>query len=241
MSYCSPWCSSGPRRSITWRMIATYSRVRVKGFPNGTPCQPSTTCGPDGPMPQRNRLPDSACRVIAVIAAQAGVRAGICMMLVPALIRLVRARTQATGLTASLPYASPAHTASKPSRSASSTRSISIPAWPGENLRVVDNFIASSAPGQAPTPTLPRKQGRGFSRARRQLPPSLAGEGWGGGFGSSCQHSLAGAGDAFDGGEPVSELALGRLDEDMLDADCGVTLEARAQCRGVAAIPAVAQ
>ena len=34
----------------------------------------------DGPMPQRNRLPESACRVIAVIAAQAGVRAGICMM-----------------------------------------------------------------------------------------------------------------------------------------------------------------
>ena len=54
-------------------------------------------------MPQRNRLPESACNVIAVIAAHVGVRAGICMMLVPALIRLVRASTQATGLTASLP------------------------------------------------------------------------------------------------------------------------------------------
>jgi hypothetical protein len=84
-------------------MIATYSRVRPKGLPNGTPCQPSTTCGPDGPMPHRKRLPDKACKVIAVIAAQAGVRAGICMMLVPALIRSVRANTQATGLTASVP------------------------------------------------------------------------------------------------------------------------------------------
>ena len=84
-------------------MIAMYSRVRARGFPNGTPCQPSTTCGPEGPMPHRKRLPESACRVIAVIAAMVGVRAGICMMLVPALIRLVRARTQATGLIASVP------------------------------------------------------------------------------------------------------------------------------------------
>ena len=84
-------------------MIAMYSRVRSSGLPNGTPCQPSTTCGPDGPMPQRNRLPDMACKVIAVIAAQAGVRAGICMMLVPALIFLVCASTQATGVTASVP------------------------------------------------------------------------------------------------------------------------------------------
>jgi len=38
-----------------------------------------------------------------VIAAQAGVRAGICMMLVPAFICLVCANTQATGLTASVP------------------------------------------------------------------------------------------------------------------------------------------
>jgi hypothetical protein len=84
-------------------MIAAYSRVRACGRPNGTPCQPSTTCGPDGPMPQRNRLPESACSDSAVIAAQVGVRAGICMMLVPALIRLVRASTQVTGVTASVP------------------------------------------------------------------------------------------------------------------------------------------
>ncbi len=125
-------------------MIAMYSRVRASGLPNGTPCQPSMTCGPDGPMPQRNRPPESACKVIAVIAAKAGVRAGICMMLVPALRRVVRASTQATGLTASVPQASPAHTASKPSRSASSTSSMSIPAWPGRNLIVVASFIRAS-------------------------------------------------------------------------------------------------
>ncbi len=90
-------------RSKILRMIAMYSRVRRSGLPNGTPCQPSTTCGPDGPIPQRKRLPESACKVIAVIAAQAGVRAGICMMLVPALIFVVCARTQATGVTASVP------------------------------------------------------------------------------------------------------------------------------------------
>ena len=55
------------------------------------------------PDAAENRLPDMACRVIAVIAAQVGVRAGICMMLVPALIFLVCAKTQATGVTASVP------------------------------------------------------------------------------------------------------------------------------------------
>ena len=80
-----------------------YSRVRASGLPYGMPCQPSITCGPDGPMPRRNRLPDMACSVAAVTAAQAGVRADICMMPVPALILVVRASTQAIGLTASLP------------------------------------------------------------------------------------------------------------------------------------------
>ncbi len=54
-------------------------------------------------MPHRKRLPESACSDNAVIAAQAGVRAGICMMLVPALMRLVRASTQAISVTASVP------------------------------------------------------------------------------------------------------------------------------------------
>jgi len=34
--------------------------------------------------------------------------------------------------------------------------------------------------GQAPTPTLPRKRGREFATRASQLPPPLAGEGWGG-------------------------------------------------------------
>ena len=74
-------------------MIATYSRVRSTGLPKGWPCQPSMTCGPEGPTPQRKRLPESAWSVMAVMAAQVGVRADICMMPVPALILVVRART----------------------------------------------------------------------------------------------------------------------------------------------------
>ena len=46
--------------------------------------------------------PTDACSDSTVIAAQAGVRAGICMMPVPALICVVRARIQATGETASV-------------------------------------------------------------------------------------------------------------------------------------------
>ena len=54
-----------------------YSRVRSSGLPNGTPCQPSTTCGPDGPTPHKKRFPDIACKVIAVIAAQADTTRGL--------------------------------------------------------------------------------------------------------------------------------------------------------------------
>ena len=84
-------------------MMAMYSLVRVIGLPKRTPCQPSTTCGPDTPRPHRNRPPDRCCSDIAVIAAQAGVRAGICMIAVPTLIRVVRASTQVAGVTASVP------------------------------------------------------------------------------------------------------------------------------------------
>ncbi len=48
------------------------------------------------------RLPDSACNDSTVIAAQAGVRAGICMIPVPALIFVVLARIHAIGVTASV-------------------------------------------------------------------------------------------------------------------------------------------
>jgi len=48
--------------------------------------------------------------VAAVIAAQAGVRAEICMIAVPSLMRLVRAPTQQRGEKTSEPYASAVHT-----------------------------------------------------------------------------------------------------------------------------------
>ena len=49
------------------------------------------------------RPPESWSSVIAVIAAIAGVRAGICMMAVPTLMRLVCAITQVAVVTASFP------------------------------------------------------------------------------------------------------------------------------------------
>ena len=52
-------------------------------------------------MPRRKRPPDIAWRDMAVIAAQAGVLADICMMPVPTLSFVVRASTQAAGVTAS--------------------------------------------------------------------------------------------------------------------------------------------
>ena len=75
----------------------------LNGLPYDTPCQPSTTCGPDGPMPRMKRPPDSASSVIAVMAVAAGVRAGICMIPVPSRIFLVSAPIQASGVTASEP------------------------------------------------------------------------------------------------------------------------------------------
>ena len=104
-----------------------YSRVLRRGFPKAWPCQPSITCGPDGPTPIRKRPPDIALSVIMVIAAQAGVLAGICMMPAPALIFLVFARTQVKGVTVSTPQLSPDQTLSNPRRSASKMTSISGP------------------------------------------------------------------------------------------------------------------
>ena len=84
-------------------MIAIYSFVRVIGFPNRTPCQPSMTCGPETPSPQRKRPPERYCRVMAVIAVIAGVRAGICMMPVPTWSFVVLASIHVAGVTASVP------------------------------------------------------------------------------------------------------------------------------------------
>ena len=58
------------------------------------------------------RLFDSCATVIAVIAASAGVRPGICMIAVPTLIFVVFASIHTAGVTASEPYASDVHTES---------------------------------------------------------------------------------------------------------------------------------
>ena len=95
-----------------------YSRVRPSGLPQATPCQPSTTCGPDVPSPSSSRPPESWSSVAAVIAVIAGVRAGICMIAVPIPICSVVAAIQEATVTASAPQASEVQTESKPSRSA---------------------------------------------------------------------------------------------------------------------------
>jgi hypothetical protein len=52
--------------------MPTYSRVRASGFENGIPYQPSTTCGPETPMPRIIRPPLRWSSVIAAIAAAVG-------------------------------------------------------------------------------------------------------------------------------------------------------------------------
>ena len=66
------------------------------------------------------------------MAAAAGVRAASCMIPVPRRMRLVTAARYASGVTASEPYASAVHTESKPSRSASCTRSTGRRSWAPE-------------------------------------------------------------------------------------------------------------
>ena len=83
--------------------MSTYSRVRPSGAANGTPCQPSLTCGPETPRPRRNRPPERVSIVAAVIAVVAGVRAGICITAAPRSIRSVRAPTHARTVGASEP------------------------------------------------------------------------------------------------------------------------------------------
>ena len=119
--------------------MVMYSRIQVSGLSKAWPCQPSTTCGPEVPRPSRKRPPESASIVIAVMAVLAGVRAGICMMPVPSLMRVVCAPIQASGETASEPQASADQMESYPSASASLMRSISIsrfePEYPIVNPR----------------------------------------------------------------------------------------------------------
>ena len=100
------------------RQIWTYSRVRASGFGNGTPYQPSTTCGPLTPSPRCMRPPDRRSSVIALIAVAAGVRADSCTRPVQSLTREVCAPIQDSGVKASLPQDSAVQTESKPQSSA---------------------------------------------------------------------------------------------------------------------------
>ena len=96
-----------------------YSRVRASGMPNGRPYQPSTTCGPDTPMPSRKRPSVSTSRVCACIAIVTGLRADICAMPVASLRRVVCAPAHTSGENASELHDSPVHSESNPSASAS--------------------------------------------------------------------------------------------------------------------------
>ena len=93
-------------RAIAMRTMSTYSRVRASGRANGTPCHPSTTCGPETPSPSRKRPPESTSSPVAVMAVMAGVRAGIWKMAEPMSMRVVWAAIQASMVAASVPYAS---------------------------------------------------------------------------------------------------------------------------------------
>ena len=69
---------------------------------NGTPYQPSTTCGPDTPRPSDEPPAGQVVEVSAAIAVAAGARRS-CMIDVPSLIRSVCAPHQASGVSASDP------------------------------------------------------------------------------------------------------------------------------------------
>ena len=95
---------STSRRSAATHDLDVLARLRASGFLHGSPCQPSTTCGPDVPSPSTNRPPSvSWSSVIAVIAQFAGVRPGICMIADPILIRVVFAASHDSTVTASRP------------------------------------------------------------------------------------------------------------------------------------------
>ena len=85
---------------------------------NGTPYQPSETCGPETPSPIRNRPPEITSIVAAAIAAPVGGRAGICISAEPRWIRSVRSASTARIETASCPHASDTQSPSIPASSA---------------------------------------------------------------------------------------------------------------------------
>ena len=88
----SPLKFSGSRRRIAL-IICTYSRVRRSGRVKGTPCQCSTTCGPEEPRPSAIRPPERSSSVAAVVAISAGEREKILATPAPSFMRVVT-RTQ---------------------------------------------------------------------------------------------------------------------------------------------------
>jgi len=50
-----PWYSTGFSRAQISLQMSMYSFTRFIGLPYGWPCHPSTTCGPDAPIPMMNR------------------------------------------------------------------------------------------------------------------------------------------------------------------------------------------
>jgi hypothetical protein len=105
-------------RASTRRTTSTYSRTRRRYRVNGSPYQPSDTCGPLNPSPSRKRPSESTSNVAAAIAVAVGLRAGICMTADPSPTRSVRPASSPRTETASWPHASLIHTESSPSSSA---------------------------------------------------------------------------------------------------------------------------
>ncbi len=105
------------------RTISTVSRIRASGWPNGTPCSPSITCGPEAPRPSRNRPLEMFDKVIAARAMAIGVRVPSWMIPEPSSMRSVRAARNPSAEGASDPHASATQQMSRPSFSASRTNS----------------------------------------------------------------------------------------------------------------------
>ena len=117
-------------------MISMYSRSRVAGFSNGTPCQCSMTFAPELPRPMIARPPESSSSVPNVIAITAGVRLKTLTIAVPSWIFFVVSASCVRMLKASRPHASATHADSTPRSSATctrltiSSRSVGLPAKP---------------------------------------------------------------------------------------------------------------
>ena len=110
-------------RASVRRTTSTYSRVRRRLLVNGTPYQPSLTCGPLSPSPSRKRPSLSTSSDTAAIAVAVARRAGICIRPEPRPIRSVLPASSPSTETASWPHASATQAESSPRRSASTASS----------------------------------------------------------------------------------------------------------------------